>query len=147
MKLFSFLILLAAFLQTSLIPLNLCLILLISRAYTNHSKQNYFLAFFAGIFLGFLAPYNIGFWPLTFLVAVFIVHVFRLLPISGRFLTIIPVAFIILTAVSLLESLAFHTPFLWLYPVISSLLTLPIFIVVHQWEDRFIIKPAVKLKM
>lgn len=147
MKLFAFLLLIAAFLQTAFIPLNLCLLILICRSFAIHSKQNYYLALIAGVYLGILSTTNVGFWPLIFVVAVLVTHILRLIPISGRSLTIIPIAFSILFVVSIVESVVMKTPFLWWYPLISSLLSLPIFIIIREWEDRFISKTGVKLKV
>lgn len=147
MKLFIFILLIAAFLQTSFIPLNLCLIILICRSYAIHQKENYYLALYAGIFLGILSSANLGFWPLIMIPTVFIIHTIRLLPITGRVLTIIPVALLLLLASSGLEKLILNTAFVWWYPMISSIIALPIFIVIREWEERFITKKGIKLKL
>jgi hypothetical protein len=147
MKLFIFLIFIAAFLQTSFIPLNLCLLLLICRSYTIHEAANYYLALTAGILLGILTSLNSGFYSLIFIGAVFLIHAVRLLPISGRFITVIPVTWVILIAVMAIESFFYHLPFkIWL-PTLTSVLALPVYLIIREWEDRFVAKPGIKLKM
>ena len=146
MKLFIFLLLIAAFLQTSFISLNLCLIILICRSYAIHQKENYYLALFSGIFLGILSSANLGFWPLIMIGTVFIIHAIRLLPITGRVLTIVPVALLVLFSASGLEKLLLNTTFVWWQPILSAIIALPIFIVVREWEERLITKPGIKLK-
>lgn len=147
MKLFAFLLLIAALLQTSFVPLNLCLILLICRSYAIHSQDNYYLAFLAGIFLGILSPANLGFWPLLFLLSVLIIHILRLVPIIHNTLIIIPIALSVLLTVSFIESLVFKVPFFWWYPLTSGIISLPIFIIVREWEERFVAKSGIKLKV
>lgn len=146
MKLFAFLLLLAAFLQTSFLSLNLCLLLLISRSYAVHKKDNYYLAFLAGIIIGILTTVNLGIWPLIFLVVVLLCHTIRRLPIMNRTITVVPLTLIILLVVNGLEFLFFKTPVNWLTLVIGSIINLPIFYLVKEWEERFITKPGLKLK-
>ena len=147
MKLFSFLLLLAAFIQTAFLPLNICLVILICRSYAIHSKENYYLAIIAGLFIGILSPVNWGFWPLVFSASVALIHMIRLLPITGRLLMVVPVAFLILTLSNGIESLFLQAPFIWWYGALSSLIALPIFIAVRTWEERFIVKSGIKLKV
>lgn len=147
MKLFIFLIFIAAFLQTSFIPLNLCLLLLICRSYTVHESKNYYLALIAGVLLGILTSFNTGFYSLIFIGAVFLIHGIRLLPVTGRFLTVIPVAWVILVSAMAIENLFYQVAFnIWL-PTIASILALPVYLIVREWEDRFIAKSGIKLKV
>lgn len=147
MKLFIFILFILALLQTSFIPLNLCLVLLVCRSYAAHQLSNYYLALAAGFFLGILSAVNIGFWPLIFLIAVVVIHTVRQLPITARFLTVIPVTFVVLLAVNWTESFFLRTPFIWWYPLISSIIAFPVYIIVREWEDRFVAKPGIKLRV
>jgi hypothetical protein len=147
MKIFSFILLLAALIQTSFLPIDLCLILLICRSYAVHSRENYYLAVMSGILMGILSSSNLGFWPLLYVLAVLIVHIIRLLPITRRSLTVIPVTFLILTATAFTMNLFLKMPFIWWYALIGSLIALPIYMVIRIWEDRFITKPGIKLRV
>ncbi len=142
-----FIILLSAFLQTTFLPLNLCLILIICRSYALEERQNYYLALFAGIVLGFLNSQNLGFWPLIFLIVVKITHLVKKLPVTANFLTIIPVAFIQLALVKWLESLIFKSTLNFFFVIVETVLALPLFILIKLWEERFIANKEIKLRL
>jgi cell shape-determining protein MreD len=147
MKLFIFLLSIAAFMQTAFLPLNLCLIILICRAYAAPQKSNYYLALIVGILLGILSAFNMGFYALLFLVLIFLIQSLRMLPITGKFITVFPVLFLALTFSMLFENLIYHLPLNWWNPIGGSLLGLPIFLIIREWEDRFIVKSGIKLKV
>lgn len=147
MKLFTFILLIAAFLQTSFLPLDLCLILLVCRSYAIHQPNNYFLALLTGLFLGILTSTNVGFWPIIFVTAVLIIHLVRLLPITSRFLTVVPVAFLILLGSDMAANFFLRLPFNFWYPAIGSLIALPIYVAIKEWEERFVAKPGIKLRL
>jgi cell shape-determining protein MreD len=147
MKLFIFIICLLVFVQTSFVPLNLCLILLICRSYASPQKSNYYLALIAGILLGILTAFNIGFYALIFVITVFLMHSLRQLPITGKFITIFPATLTALIVVMWIENLVYHLPHNWWYPMWGSILALPIFFVIREWEDRFIVKTGIKLRV
>jgi cell shape-determining protein MreD len=147
MKLFIFIICLLAFVQTSFVPLNLCLILLICRSYASPQKSNYYLALIAGILLGILTAFNVGFYALLFVMVVFLMHALRRLPITGKFITILPASLVASIIVMWVENLVYHIPFNWWNLLWGSILALPIFLVIREWEDRFIVKTGIKLKV
>jgi hypothetical protein len=147
MKLFIFFIFLAAFAQTSFITLNLCLIILISRSYAINDAKNYYLALFGGILVGVLTSLNIGFYPLIFIVSVFLVHLIRTLPITGKYWIILPISFGLLMMAMLTEYQVYNFKINWWLPSIGSLVTLPIYIFIREWEERFVAKPGIRLKL
>ncbi len=147
MKLFIFLVILSAFMQTSFVPLNLCLILIISRSYALPTKSNYYLALFGGLLVGLLSVYNLGFYPLIFLSAVFCIQIIRGLPFTNHFFTVIPVSFLILSITLWSENFFLNIPVNYWSGLIGSLLCLPIFLVIRQFEDSFVVKKGIKLKV
>jgi asparagine N-glycosylation enzyme membrane subunit Stt3 len=70
-----------------------------------------------------------------------------MLPITGKFITVFPVLFLALTFSMLFENLIYHLPLNWWNPIGGSLLGLPIFLIIREWEDRFIVKSGIKLKV
>jgi hypothetical protein len=146
MKLFLFILFITALVQTSFIPLNLCLILLIARSYAVHNSNNYYLALLSGILLGVLTSFNIGFYAILFVLAVFLIHLIRLLPITGKFYTVWPVTFVVLSLAMVAENFVYHSEFNWWHPVIGAFIAVPVFIFVREWEERFVAKPGIKLK-
>jgi hypothetical protein len=147
MKIYIFLLILAAFLQTSFVPFNLVLLLLIARAYVIDDSTNLYAAFASGIFLGILSSENIGFLALTFLIAVKIASLMRKLPISTNVLTIIPVSFIIILLVTLSQNLLFSESLNLPLIIQETIISLPIFLGMRFWEERFLGKSDLRLKI
>jgi hypothetical protein len=141
-------IILAAFLQTSFLGLNIVLLIIIARSFLLETKANYFLAFFAGILVGLLSAQNIGFWPLIFLVSVKIAHVIRKLPFSISILTFIPVVISCVLIASTSELVFLKQTINWTKVIGEIVVSIPIFIFIRFWEDKFFIRPStVKLKI
>lgn len=147
MRLFIFALVLTAFLQTSFLQFPLCLSMLICRSYVVDEKQNYYLAFAAGLLLGFLSTQNVGFWALIFIFVVKVVHMIKKLPFTANTITILPVSFILTAAVSLLESFIFSSSFNIYNPILAAIFSLPILIAIRFWEERFTVRPGIKLKI
>ena len=147
MRLYIFLLILSAFFQTSFVPLNLCLIIIICRSFILSKQSNFFIAFLIGIILGVLASQNLGFWALVFVIITKVSNATKKLPVSSNIFTIIPVIFVLLMLVSLLENLSFKTPINLLKIIIESLLGLPIFYFFKLWEERFVLKSDLRLKI
>src|SRR5256885_1337250 len=108
MKFFILLLIIASFLQASFIPVNLVLLLLISRAFIIEDKSNYYLAFFAGLFLGIVSIYNIGLWPLIFLLLVKVINLSKKLPLSKNILSLIILSLGLIGLVGYSQSVMYH---------------------------------------
>lgn len=147
MKLFILFLVLACFLQTTLIPINLCLIFLISRAFVVDEKENYFLAFFGGILLGLLFPVNLGFYAVIFLVIIKLVSVIRQSGFASNIIIILPLSLLLFTANSFLQGQFLGQTINYSLILIETGIMLPIYVLVKLWEERFIVKPHLKLRM
>jgi cell shape-determining protein MreD len=147
MRLSIVFLILAAFLQTTSVPVNLCLIFIICKTLAVPEKENYFLAFMAGITLGFLSSVNLGFWPLIFCTTVFILNLLRKLPLVSNTFIIIPVTLIFTFAVSLLEKSVNGTTWDINLIIASGLLSLPVYFAIKVWDQRFLPSPNIKLKI
>lgn len=148
MNVFIGLLILAAFLQTSFVGVNLVLLLIAARSFNIESRSNYFLAFGAGILIGILSAQNIGFWPLIFLLSVKIGHMIRKLPFSISLVTFIPVLILSVTVGTAAEYVFLKQTINWIKVGGEVLIGIPIFMFIRFWEDRFMIhSQGVKLKM
>lgn len=147
MKLFIFILILAAFLQSSFIPINLCLILLICRSLALDEKANYVIGFITGLFLGILTSVNLGFWPLIFVIVVKLVHLSRKSPISAYALTILPLTFSISLLVLYIQTFIFSQTFNITPAITQAALALPLFFLIRFWEERFELRPEIKLRV
>lgn len=147
MKLFYLILILSIFLQTSFIPFNLCLIILLCRSYVVEERLNLYGAFISGLFLSLLSGQNLGFWALIFLVVVKLASLIRKLPVSTNILTILPLSLILITFVSFLEKIFLNKTIDWRLVTVEVALSLPIFFLVRFWEDRFVVHSETRLKL
>lgn len=130
-----------SFLQTTIIPFNLVIILLIIRAYLGRSKGNLILAFAFGLLASHLMITPWGLQSAVYLMLVVIAQLVSRSPLSQNPLIIVPLVFALISineaAVSTIisASIAF-----WPKVVFESLISLPVYLTFKFWEDRFVIK-------
>lgn len=148
MKILIVILILASFLQTTLIPVDLVLIILICRAYIKVSKSNLILSFIFGSFVSHLSLNNLGFGSLIYLFAVQITQILSKTRLAGNSLLIIPITFVLLTFSQIINSLFLNQSFN-LFPkvLIESLISLPILYFLRIWEERFFVRGDIKLKV
>lgn len=148
MKTLIIILVLAAFLQTTIIPIDLVLIILICRSYIKISKTNLYLALIFGLFVSLLRLNSLGFDSLVYLLAVQATQILSKTRLAGNSILIILVTFGLVTFSHILNSLFLHTS-LDLYPkvLIESLLSFPTLYFLRIWEERFIAPGGIKLKV
>jgi rod shape-determining protein MreD len=148
MKAFIFVLILAAFIQSTVLPINLVLLLIIIRSYIRIERENLYLAFAFGLFLSLLEHTPLGLYSLLYLILVEVTHLFSKAPISRNFFTVIPIMVVLLVVndvvTSLIEGISIH-----IFPqiLVEGILILPIYIVLRMWEERFIVRKEVRLKV
>lgn len=147
MKFFIFVLILASLFQTSFLPINLVLMLLIARELVYSTKANLYLAFGAGILLGLLSPQNIGFAPFIFLIVVKLVSFLRKLPFTTSFLTVLPISFVIFLSTAFIEQQVFKINTNIYLIILQSVLMLPVYFLTKMWEERFVVSKDIKLKL
>lgn len=137
-----------AFLQTTIIPLDLVLIILICRAYLKTDETNLYLAFGFGLLLSFLQLTPLGLLSIIYLSLIQLTQLSTKFPLIRRSFLIIPVSFFLLSLNQLANYLFFHQS-LQLFPrvVIESLLSWPLLFLIKLWEERFVVKKEIKLKI
>jgi len=147
MKTLLLLITLFAFLQSAFLGASLVLVLIVARSLVIEDRDNLFLAFFGGLILSFLTQVNLGYYPLVFILIVKLAGLLRKLPVSFNLLTVLICGGILILVTAFLDSLFIEIPFL-IYPhLIEIVLVLPFYFLIKFWEERFLSKPGMKLKM
>lgn len=142
-----FILVLFSFLQEAFLPYNIVLLILISRAFVITEKENYYLAFIFGLILAYLAGYPLGSLSIIYLIIIFIIHIFRKFQFVTHPLIMIPVAFVALLADQFARSLMLGSNIdLGKIPV-QVILVIPIYFAVLLWEERFIVRKDIKLKV
>lgn len=147
MKTLIVILILAVFFQTSFVPINLLLIIIFARSLIVEEKINYFLAFIFGLLLGILSSQNLGFWPAVLLVAVKIGHLLKKLPFSTNLFTVTPISFLVIYLAHLLESSIFGKSIQINLVLIEGIFCLPAYLLIKVFEEKFIFKPEIKLRI
>ena len=140
MKTLIFLLVILAFVQTTILPLDLVLLILICRSYLKTDQANLYLAFGFGLLISFLNLSTLGLLSIIYLIIVQLTQTLSKSPLAGRLILIIPISFAFL--------LVYHHS-LQIFPkvIIESLLSLPILYFVKLWEERFMVSKEIKLRL
>lgn len=147
MKTLFFVLLIAAFFQTTFLPINLVLIIIITRSLAYEEALNYYLAIYAGIILGVLSSTNLGIYGIIFLANVKLAHLLRKLPVTANVFTVVVISFALFLSTAFFEMIFLKNSINFQKILIESAISLPIFIIIRIWEERFIVRPNVKLKI
>ena len=124
MKTLIIILILCAFLQTTILPIDLVLLALIFRSYIVSDKSNLYLAFFFGLLVAHLSGTNLGVQSVIYLLIVQLVRVISKIPALNTILTIIPITFLALTFNSVVLAI-FNGSSIQLWPEIFLKCLLP----------------------
>ena len=141
------LLLLFAFLQSAFLPLDLVLVLLVARSLAVEDRSNLLLGFLSGLTLSFLTQINLGYWPIVLILAVKLTGMIRKLPVSFNPAAILLSGSVIISVVAVINSF-FIGEKIQIFPkVLEVALVLPTFYLTKVWEERFVIKRHIKLRV
>lgn len=142
MKTLIVILIIASLLQTTILPINLVLIILICRAYLKAEATNLYLAFIFGLLMSHLEITPLGLQAIVYLLIVQITQTFAKSRLAGNWLLIVPISLVFLSLNQLAISMQ-----LSLKVVLESLISLPVFYLIRLWEERFIVQKGIKLKI
>jgi hypothetical protein len=140
-------LILIALLEISIIPLDLVLLILILRSYLNTSTDNLLLAFGFGLLISYLTNLPLGFYSIIYLILIELTLLFRKTPLASHFFVIVPLIFALLSLQSLAVLVFFHQTINWWQLGIESVLALLLYFILKIWEERFVVRNEVKLKI
>lgn len=148
MKTLIIVLIIVSFVQSTIFPLDLVLIILICRSYLNPDKNNLYLAFAFGLLLSHLDLRPLGLQSLIYLILVQITQKLTRSRLAGHWLMIAPITFILLASSQLVNAL-FASQTVQTSPgvLIGSILSWPIFYLVKLWEERYTPQKEIKLKL
>lgn len=148
MKTLIFALIIISFIQSTVLPIDLVLIILICRSYIKSDRANLFLAFGFGLLISFLNITVLGINSLIYLLFIFLVQSLSKSRLSGNLFLIVPLTFCLLFTNQLINLTLFHQP-LEIFPKIflESIFSLPILYLIKIWEERFIVQKGIKLKI
>lgn len=137
MKILTLFLIIAALLQTTIVPLDLCAVLIAAKTYSYFDTGLYYLAVIFGVILGILLGVNVGVYALLFLSLIQAIRLVKQLDFSNNILFSIPVFLILFSVLNLVESLVFHHNFQLSIVISGVVLSLPCLYLIRFWEDRF----------
>lgn len=140
-------LILLVFLQEAFLPFNLVILIIVSRSFITAEKENYYLAFCFGLLLSFLAGYQLGILSMIYLVIVLAISIFRKIQFATHPLIVVPVAGGALLIDTLIKSLMLSSSINYWSILTQVVLVIPIYFMVLFWEERFIPKKDIKLKV
>lgn len=140
-------LILLVFLQEAFLPFNLVLLIIVSRTFVAPEKENYYLAFFFGLLLSFLAGYPLGILSMIYLIVVLAISIFRKLQFATHPFIVIPVAAVALLIDALIKSVMLSSSINYWLILPQAILIIPIYFIVLFWEERFIPKKDIRLKI
>ena len=149
MKTLIIILIILSFLQATVLSLNLCLITLVCRSYIiRNDKYNFYLSFGLGLLISHLTLTPLGIYSLIFLILTQFVALISSTRLTANPLFIIPIVFLCLLLNNLVTALIIHQPFTINSQIFAgSFLSLPIFYLVRLWEERFIVRKEIKLRV
>jgi len=141
-------LIIASFLESAILPLNLVLIILIARALIRPEKDNLYLSFAFGLLISHLSLKPLGSISLIYLILILITESLSKVRLAAHPLLIVPLSFLLLSLNLVIGALITHQSVHLMPQVfIESILSLPIFYFLRIWEERFIVRKEVKLKL
>lgn len=143
----TIILIVASFIQTTILPIDLVLLILICRSYLRSDSSNLYLAFFFGIFISHLNLGNIGFQSLIYLCLIEVTDILSRLRLAGNPLLIVPLTFVLLALSQFANSMLINSNFDFFRIIIACFLSLPILFLLRLWEERFIVRKEIKLRM
>lgn len=148
MKTLIAILIIASFLQSTIMPLDLVLIILICRSFIKEEQENLYLAFILGIVNSLLNGNYLGFQSITYLSVVFLTQLISKSRLSNNSILIIPLSFVFLSLNNMALSLLTNQS-IQLFPkvILETLLCVPVFYLLRIWEERFIVKHDIKLRV
>lgn len=147
MKTLIIILIIASFLQTTILPIDLVLLILICRAYIKSGSDNLYLAFAFGLLTSHLNLGSLGVGSLIYLLTVQVTKILSKTSLSNNPLLIIPVSLIVLFFSQIVNSYINHQTMELSKVIFTGFLSLPILFLVKLWEERFIVRKEIKLKV
>ncbi|GEM_PF-1988433 len=147
MKTLIIILIIAAFLQTTILPIDLILLILICRAYVKSEKTNLYLGFAFGLLVSHLNLTPLGLQSLTYIAAVAATESLSKLRLAGNPLLILPISLVFLFLNQIINSPLSYNPLAFTKVIFASISSLPILYLIRFWEERFIVQKGVKLKL
>lgn len=148
MKTLIAVLIICSFIQYTILSIDLVLIILICRSYIRPDKNNLWLAFGLGLFNAHLSLITLGLPSVVYLFIIAATESLSKSRLAGNSFLIVPLSLLLMSInQSALSIFTHQSPQLFPKVAVEAILSLPILFLVRLWEERFIVKVGIKLKV
>lgn len=144
-------LLFAAFLQGALLPFSLTFMILICRTFVTYERVNYSLAFWFGLLVALLLGLPLGSLSLFYLLCLVLISFIRRTQFASSWVAMLPLAVFLLAlnqvTVGVLSGSGMANLLRWQSLLPEVIFILPVYFSVRFWEERFIPRKEIRLKM
>lgn len=140
-------LILIQFLQTVFLGFDLMLVVIASRSLIVEEKSNYYLAFSIGLLGSHLTGQPLGFLSLIYLLTVKVTHLLKRTSLGNHYLTVLPLIFFFSLIVQFTLDFFSRSSFNFSPVIWQTVFALPVYLIIKFWEERFILKKEIKLKI
>ena len=138
---------LLSFLQGTILPIDLVVVVLICRSFLSFDRTNLWLAFSFGLLLALLQSYTLGNISLIYLLIVTMVYLFKKTDFATWEVSLLPVSLILLLFNKFALSLFTRSTINLKLVAVEMIFILPVYLAVKIWEERFIPRKDIRLKV
>lgn len=148
MKTLIIVLIILSFLQTTVLSINFVLIILICRTFLKKDKSNFYLAFVFGLILSHLSLIPLGVLSILYLLLIFLAQILSSSRSINSIFFLIPFGIFTILMDHFIVNIFLNTSFA-LKPglLISFVMTIPVYFILRIWEERFIVRREIKLKV
>lgn len=136
-----------SFIQTAFTAYDLVFLVLIVRSFIVEDASNYYLAFGVGLLTSLLSGLPLGSLSLIYLLGVALGGMASRTKVSSQTIVLLPLSLVVIIIEQLIKGLYLHFSIDWFTAIINTLLIWPIYLLLIFWEERFIPRKDIKLKL
>lgn len=137
----------ACLIQSTFLPINLVLTILIIRSFIVDTKSNFYLAFIFGLVVSLLQGQMMGLISLINLFSVSLVTVLKRSQIVQNLITLMLAGVVLLTIDNIIQSLIAQASLDFKLAIYQTIILIPMYLLVRFLEERFVVQEEIKLKM
>lgn len=147
MKTFIVVLIVTAFIEATIFPFDLVLIILICRSFLKSSKSNLYLAFGFGLLISHLTLTPLGLQSIVFLILISITESLSQSRLSQNAYLVIFICFVAIAVNQIVLSLFTHQALEIIPRIYEAFFALPIFYLIRFWEERFVVRKEIRLRI
>lgn len=137
----------ACLIQSTFLPINLVLTILIIRSFIVDAKSNFYLAFIFGLVISLLQGQMMGLISLINLFLVSLVTVLKRSQIVQNLITLMLAGVALLSVDNIIQSLIVQASLDFKLAIYQTIILVPMYLLVRFMEERFVVQDEIKLRL